>query len=376
MLAIVKDACLLETYVPDTGNKQKGGLKPLLRQGAALSSLYAAASRSVEPEMDSITKTLVQPGNPLILVELERREPITLPPGFVTIDPSRTVGVLAGFGRLDTKYGIVNIWILQPGASDVDKRRSLRLCLLRLHAEQEALDLVLKQLKAKHILYERETTDDLGEIATELDEYLNKAVKLIRKETWSGISQSAILEAADAAELVTPDASRKNLIERFEGARRQVLERIQDYQIRRAAVREVYVTKVEKGGILVEKRFVANVTGGLGVVIVNVAEFMENVTNNVNQNLSRSSAPSEALDLVKKLGGQIEEISSKIDPGKTQHMGSDLQTLSQEMTQSEPRAETYKFSLENIKNTATSLGEIAGPILTTIGTLKTLLLGV
>jgi thioredoxin reductase len=128
----------------------------------------------------------------------------------------------------------------------------------------------------------------------------------------------------------------------------------------------VNVTYVEKGGTYMEKSVVVN--GGQNV-IVNVAEYMANVTNQVDQNLSQSAASDEVKELVKKLAKQIEEIALKIDPNQTRQLGDDLRTLSDEMAKPEPRRKWYELSLDGIKDAAIAVGEIAKPIVATVHTL-------
>ncbi|NUO79973.1 hypothetical protein HUU05_07840 [candidate division KSB1 bacterium] len=368
VLAIISEVCALSTWVPQPEAEQREW-KPLLRQGKNLTRLFAAATTSLSlGALHTSAQALVLNGNPLLVVELDAREEIGTPPGFIRVGIKKTLGAQLSFGRLKTNAGIVGLWILQRNKATRDQVRSLRLCLLRLHAEQEVLDLVLHQLKSRHILKQRDF-----DIEEELNDYLNKATRLIKRDDWSGISQSAILAAFDAAEQVTAVASRINLVERFEGARRQIWQKIEDYQIRRAAVRVVPVTYVESGGTFVEKNVITNVSGQGN--IVNVAEYMANITNTVQMHLEQSSAPSEVQALVKKLAQQIEEIAAKIDPQKTQQLGGDLAVLSKEMAMPQPRKRWYQTALESIKEVATTIGEIGKPILETIKLLSPLLIG-
>jgi hypothetical protein len=108
--------------------------------------------------------------------------------------------------------------------------------------------------------------------------------------------------------------------------------------------------------------------------IANMADYMENVTNHVNQNLNSSTAPNEVKELVKQLAEQIAVISARIDQPKAELMGKDVKTLSEEMANPQPRKSWYKVALESIKETATTIGEIAKPVLDIIGKLSPLLL--
>jgi len=369
ILTIARDLCDLPTQVPHASSPVT--TNKLLKQGTALARLYAQATLKVASASKAASAaSLVEAGNPIVIMELERHEaPIPLiPSGFTHVPQNQTLGASLTFGRLVTKSGIVDIWILQRGQATQDAARHLRLCLLRLHAEQEALDLVLKQIRRKRI------ASPLSEaVAEELNRYFNKRTWLINREKFAGIGQSAIIAASEAAEQVTPPATRKNLAERYEGARRQVWEKIEDYQIRRAAIRVVSVTCIEPGGISVEK--VTNVkVSGTGN-IVNVAEYMSGVTNQVTNNLEKSSSSDEVKALVQQLVDQIEAISDKADPKETQAMGKNLKALSEELAQPEPDRAWYQLSLQGLKDAAEAVGDIAAPIVSVVKKLMPLLLG-
>jgi hypothetical protein len=283
------------------------------------------------------------------------------------VDPAKSLGANLAFGRLQTRVGVVGLWILQKGDATEEQARRLRICLMRLHAEQEVLDLVLKQLARKRLL----TSAD-PDAATDLNNYFDKSTRLINRSTWGGVPQSAILSAWDSAEQVTPPSSRANLTERFDGARKQVWAKIEDYQARRAAVRVTPTINLNGGNLVLDKSINLNQSGTGN--IANIAEFMSNVTNNVNNNLEKSQTSEDVKALIKQLTDQIKDISSRADPKTTQRMASDLQTLSSEVAQPEPRRAWYELSLKGLKEAAEAVGSIATPIVATVTKLMPLLL--
>jgi hypothetical protein len=109
--------------------------------------------------------------------------------------------------------------------------------------------------------------------------------------------------------------------------------------------------------------------------IVNIAEYMNNVTNTVNQNIGTSSQNSQVKSLVKDLTSQIKDAASKVDPKTAKQMGDDLEALSKEMANSPPRKKWYELSLDGLKEAAQAIGEIGKPILETIAKLRPLILG-
>lgn len=367
ILSIIVDLCDLSTLVPQFNMPMNSN--KLIKQGAALARLYARGTISSNNTKICRAQELVEAGNPLIVLELKSHEadfPL-VPEGFVCIPDDKALGANLAFGRVRTRSGIVNTWILQQGKATKEQARSLRLCILRLHAEQEALDLTLKQLKRKRLIIPNKQ-----EIVDEYDNYFNKKTRLINRTSYGGISQSAVLAAFDASEQITSPATRQNLINRYENARSQVWKKLEDYQIRRGAIRVISVTNVTTGDLTVEKNVTINANGTGN--IINVAEFMSNVTNTVTNNLEKSTSTDDVKELMKQLADQITAISSQIDPKQTQRMGSDLQTLSNEMAQPEPRRAWYQLSIEGLKEAAMAVGEIATPIIATLEKLMPLLI--
>jgi hypothetical protein len=122
----------------------------------------------------------------------------------------------------------------------------------------------------------------------------------------------------------------------------------------------------------VEKKTEVNVSGQGN--IVNVAEFMSNVSSYVNQKVSQSAAPEEVQNLVKQLTEQVRLIATSVDQKKAEQMGSDLKTLSEEMTKAEPRKAWYHLTLNGLKEAAIAVGEIGKPIVETVTKLLPLLM--
>jgi hypothetical protein len=203
-----------------------------------------------------------------------------------------------------------------------------------------------------------------------LNEYFNERTWLVQRKEWSGIGQSAIVDALDAADDVTLPGTRANFVNRYQGALKQVWKKVDEYQQRRLSTRLVKVVVIKDGGIYMEKQVVVSAVGS----IVNIAEYMSNVTNTINNNLESSHVSAEAKSLINQLTEQINAISTKADPKFTTQMGDDLQTLSKEAAKPEPRRKWYALSLQGLKEAAEAVGAIAAPILATVAKLTPLLL--
>ncbi len=109
-------------------------------------------------------------------------------------------------------------------------------------------------------------------------------------------------------------------------------------------------------------------SGGTGN-IVNVAEYMSNVTNTVNNNLAGAGTNAEVKQLMQGSLNRLAWLRRWLTRPQTQKMGKNLESLSKEVASSQPDRRWYDLSLAGIKEAAEALGEIATPILTIVGKL-------
>ena len=229
------------------------------------------------------------------------------------------------------------------------------------------MDLVLKQISRKRLL----NPPDVDSVDA-LDRYFDGRTNLINRTRFAGMNQSAIREAIDAADQVTPPGTRKSLADRYDGARYQIWAKVEQYQQDRAASRVVNVTYVNNEGIIeMAKHTTVNASGGS---IVNVAEYMNNVTNIVNNSLENSMASDDVKALIRELTDKIAAIADKADPAQTQKLGKNLEALSKEVAQPEPDREWYSVSLSGLRQAAEAVGDLAKPILGVVAKLMPLLL--
>jgi len=313
---------------------------------------------------------LVEAGDPQLFFELRPSQKVLFADvledvGFARVQPSSVQGATVLFGRLQTDAGIVPVWVLHRGTAEQSQLRRLRLCLSRLHAEREVLDLVLKQLKRGRLLVPFDE-----EAANLLDAYFNEHLRILSRESWGGISQSAVINAFDATLSVVRPAAQADLVQRYQGSRRQVWNKIQEFQERRRATRLISVTRIEEGAIKVDKRVTVSGTGN----IVNVGEYISNVTNTVNNQLADSNESDEVKELIAQLTSQIAEVAPQADPSQVKKLGKNLEALGKEAAAEEPDQAWYEVSLKGLKEAAEAVGEVAGPIVSTVSKLTKLLL--
>ncbi|QIE30209.1 hypothetical protein SBC2_82850 (plasmid) [Caballeronia sp. SBC2] len=96
-----------------------------------------------------------------------------------------------------------------------------------------------------------------------------------------------------------------------------------------------------------------------GVIIT--AEYMKDVTNSVVTNFAASNASDEVKALGTELASEIQKIAPSVGPQHAQNLIVDEQSLSAELAGSS-RKDMLKVFLENIKKTASAVGEIGGPV--------------
>jgi hypothetical protein len=229
-----------DNVAPD---EQRVGYEPtdvLVRQGHRLAKLYchATAVKST-PEALTAQEKFVEDGRPLVIIEFEESELQELPTQAQVVDLHMGGGVTLAFTWLKTPAGLIGTWFVRHVSMYMDPLRRLRLCLLRLHAEREVLDSVIRQMHRGRIPFEPQT--DAGDY---LESYLNRATAVIQREERFGVSQSAILDAYDAAESVNRPATLTGLADRLAGARTQVLRKVEKYERARGESRLVTASEV------------------------------------------------------------------------------------------------------------------------------------
>jgi hypothetical protein len=90
--------------------------------------------------------------------------------------------------------------------------------------------------------------------------------------------------------------------------------------------------------------------------IVNVAEYMQAVSNQVSGNLKTSSSPDEVKELVRQLTDQINAIADRVEPALAEKMGKGVKRISEEMAEPKPDRAWYELSLKGLKEAAEAVG--------------------
>jgi hypothetical protein len=239
---IIRHVLALQSEVPTPSGKLVR--RELVRQGAPLAKIFASATTGRGGDVRRAT-ALVAAGSPLLIIEFDRFALRGKPTSFKTVEAQHVLGADLSFGRITVGTTEVGVWLIGPVQRD---HRSLRLCLLRLHAEQEALDLVLRYLRRDEIVFRPRTEE-----GKRLESYFNRATKVILQRRFARIEQSAILEAARAVTEIARKDVHTELLERLEGARRQIRLKIEEYdRWRRPPVQGQGIEGSSAGGDIIQ----------------------------------------------------------------------------------------------------------------------------
>jgi hypothetical protein len=343
--------------------------RPFILQGRRLAELYWKATAS--NKATGSPNGIVADGPPIVLIECRSYWIDRLPKNFIRVNPASAAYVNLAFGRMKTAWGPLGVWILGHERAYAEECRSLRLCLLRLHGEQEVLDIVLNGLSSGAIQYR--SSDSLAE---RIEEYLNSATERIFRRSWGHVEQSAILQAQDAANATEYRAVRAELAERLEGARRQVVQKLEVFE-RRNYVRAVRIINVEPGSTYVEEvkqmtdqSKTINIGPGANVIApLVIADHIENSFNAV----AKSDLKPDLKDLINDLLKQVATASKDMPPDKAKQMARDAEALVGEVSGPAPRKEWYELSIKGLQNAAKAVGEVGKPILETTAKLLPLI---
>jgi hypothetical protein len=359
----------LRTKVPLSNDAADGNVRPLILQGRSIAKLFLRASSGIAGKENlQPWHQLVGVGAPVMFIECRAHWNEELPRGFVHIEPDKVGEVDLAFGRKDTPWGRLCVWLLGHGKARTMSIRNLRLCLLRLHAEQEVLDSVLDHINTGALPYIPHS--DHGD---RLEVYLNKATRLIDRNRWAGIDQSAILQAFDAAEATENRAVRVGLSKQLLGVRRQIRKKVERFEAREFPRTERHLHFHDNASYInkVETMDTKTINIGDGATINAPVTIADQIENSFNV-LEKASADPQLKELVRQLLKQIAQVSESA-PDKTNTMAADAEVLSKEVARDTPRRKWYELSVQGIKEAAEALGEIGKPILDTTAKLLPLL---
>ncbi len=165
----------------------------LLEAGPLLAKhLLRATTQRVEGKLPPLQRWWLTAGRPIVVFEACPRGLLELPPESVAVevDANRDFDLayhtLQGTGRRPS----VGAWFLKydPG-SELDRLRRLRIHLVRLHAEREALMTIVQELEAGRLPF-----DPRSVASWNLQDRLGKALLRLEQPRRYGLDQASILD--------------------------------------------------------------------------------------------------------------------------------------------------------------------------------------
>jgi len=367
-LELVRSCLKVSVRVPSAKNLEQA--YELCCIGEPLARHYLNSSTPRVSGENSITEDWwITPGDPVLLIESRQGEVSSLPRTARFVRQLDFAEITIHHFRVEYRSRATAVWFLQIAENgDFDVVRRLRIHLLRLHAEIETLKTIFRAVIRQRL---NPKTDSI-------QRYFQQSLRLLMHKQSHGFRQSEILRAAlEWQELVSP-GERETLLTKLHDIRPSHLRNIGSLTAlpHLASRRPVELPQQIRDLILLgDLNMNQNITtSGIGN-IVNVAEYMANVSNSVNQNVNKSQSSGEVKELIKLLMDRIATASSSVDRNIAKQMGDDVKVLSEEINRPEPRKKWYEFTLKSIKEAAEAIGEVGKPILETALRLLPILMG-
>jgi hypothetical protein len=317
--------------------------RALREQAPALAKTYAAATTSRKQPVADPSR-LVRYGVPILVIQVDPGEKGPWPDAS-RVDGARVKGCELAF---DKRNGMP-VWLLSRGTADDAYMRRLRICILRLHAEQVALDLVLKEIDSGGVPFEKGTPH-----TNKLEDYLFRATRALDGKDWAGVSQSAVLDAfkAFAAYKAEPLDS---LSDRLSGVRRQTLLKLQNYLIQRGG-----------NTVNVVGRDQITITAGRDVINPVIAQRIDGSFQNF-----KDANPSQDLETsMKELHEAMKTLLAAPPPGvDAEKVATKLETFTEQVAKPKPDEEVLQVTAKGLLAAAQNVAAVAAPVAMAVKTI-------
>jgi hypothetical protein len=225
-IALVRFVLSQEVIVPH-GASHKSCTLAEASQFLAKHYLRASQSLKAPPPED----WWVAPGDTLLLIEYDMWETDVrgFPKHARKVDSNILEKAEIDLAHMWAEYKgqQVGVWLLGYHSADKANRdllRRLRLSLFRLHAERETMARVFRLVGRKKIETKKGTPQ-----TEQLQAYIDNGMRILSKQSYEGLPQSDILDAAYQAEDLVSEGERATLLTQLAGLRRNLLHNVANF---------------------------------------------------------------------------------------------------------------------------------------------------
>jgi hypothetical protein len=365
--AVVNYLLALPSVVPETGKPVR--TRKFVYQGPPLARRYRDAS-TLRAQLGF--PTLVAAGNPIILIDISNSL-LTPLNGFINASIATSGRIRLGFGL--TRFAGVGIptWYLgrsagagiptrhrdksssPRGGTLWDIRRKLRMCLLRLHAEEEVLDRIVSWVDGGSLDYTAGT-----DAADRLDAYINRSTQLLDRKLYYGQNFSAIRDAYDAATKVNRHDITARRRAAFDGMRLQVRQKAELFIARRDAVRPLITVK---GDYVNEKIKIEaqNISGSQ----IGGSHNTQKINDSFNKFAAAHGEDGALLDHMKIISDSVALLVDELqtqDPNAAREVTETFQSFAEEGAKANPRTGTIRLLGRALIEAAEKVAKVAVPL--------------
>ena len=345
---------------------------PLVRQAVHLARLYLHASTETPSKWDDWPPdSLVRYGEPLFIIEHSASELSSLPEHSTKVSPMGSSGGSLAFVRLRYHNSEFGLWFIGADRLNQNKARGLRLSIQQMHAQQQSLRQVLLQIASKAIHFVPRTTE-----GDKLQEYLNDVTRLLSREQRDGSWKRELLDVINAYEAFVNAHQFSALLYELQGARRQILAKVESYLSNQKLLAHSPVYAMAGAEVIVTSNFagpggtVNNTTVKMGDGNTFTGDFVVGSTlqNSMNK-IMKSPLEEQTQAVLKELHDQMRQLCEKLsqtDPSAAAGVSRDLDSFISEATAPKPRGEKLKDLGKGLVDSAKTVAELAGPVISAV----------
>jgi len=361
---------------PPTGI-DAGSPLPLAGVGNHIAASYLRATTSGEEKISHPQRWWIEPGLPQMVVEYRTDQgSVLLPENTQRVDKLDQDRVQLSYSRIRRRgSGVreVGVWFLgHEKTADRDFLRRLRMQLLRLHAEHEAIRSVFRHITRGRMDPDIDPQSRQGQ---SLQDFLEDAVTLLRHRTRYGLPQSEILAAAQRYDEIVAPGARATMMHSLRKIRPNLLRKVEDYtgwmEQHTGALSQVRtLILADTIGRLDMTDQSINVGGDMvGNINQIAARDIENSFNHVKS----ADADTALKEQLERLHQQVAAMARQLSEDKQKQLAKDLKEFSEQALSDEPRKRYLNVSKEGLIEAAETVQKIGKPVIQTVKTIVALL---